>query len=260
MRKYFYIAIITAFFYFGVSIHAKDQAIKIRVTNWPPQYYQDKNNHWTGVDVELARALVSRAGFTPVFESLPWARGIEYLKTGKIQMILGFGIKEERKEYALWLGPSRSISVGLFVKKGNESLPIKSLDDMLTIAKKLNKNFGHQNQAFFSVEFNHRLKTDPEFAEFFEIASPVYINVRKTLSGRILGFFEVKDILMHRIKNDAEYKELIAHPFILDKRPTYFGISKKGVSVKTLSKLYETYENVIKDGTFQRIRDQWDFK
>ncbi|MCP4298665.1 MAG: amino acid ABC transporter substrate-binding protein [Proteobacteria bacterium] len=232
--------------------------MKVRVSDWPPLYYQDSNNNWTGVDVELARALVTAAGFQPKFYPQSWARGQESIKRGDIHLVPGMGIKEERKDFALWVGPMRKVTVVLIVKKGNESLPIRSLDDMVAVCKKQKKKFGQNRKAFWSKAFNTRLENDPAFAKCFEVTPKSDLIFRKTNEGRILGFFYELIGAKYNIKTDKNYQGLAVHPFVLDSRSSFFGISKKGVDAPTLYKLYDAHEQLLLDGTLRRIQRNWE--
>ncbi len=249
--------IVVSFFAFCCASQVfAQQIIKIRVYEFPPQYYQDDNGNWIGLDAELGRALVEAAGFKPEFHSQPWARSVRSIKNGDLHLIMGFGMKSERDDFVRWLGPERQVEVVLIVKKGNESLPIKNLDDMITVSKDKNLKFGQLKGAFWSEKFNKKLENNSQFTDCFEIVARDDINLKKTLKGRILGFFEEK-FLQYRIRNDPDYKGLAIHPYVLDSRPTFFAVSRKGVDLKTFGKLLVAYEKLVKDGTIQRIRDKW---
>ncbi len=240
-------------------LHAESKIIKVRVSDLPNYSYRDARGIWTGLEVELARALITEAGYRPEFFPQPWGRGLESIRNGDIHIIPGCAITEDRKAFMLWIGPMYRIVVGLIVKKGTESMPIASLDDMLTVAKKQGKKYGYIRDTFWSKAFNDRLKNDPEFASCFETISQQDLNVRKTIEGRILGFVAEKQLFEYRIQNDAVYSGLASHTFILDSRPTYFGISKKGVDPQTLNNLYAAYEKLTLDGTIKKIRAKWNY-
>ncbi|MCP4348432.1 MAG: amino acid ABC transporter substrate-binding protein [Desulfobacterales bacterium] len=256
MKDIYLLKILIVFFCCASQAFAQ-QIIKVRVTHWPPQYYQDENGNWTGTDVELGRALVEASGFKPEFHAEPWARSVESIKAGKLHLIMTFAMKPERDDFVRWLGPERQIEICLVVKKGNESLPIKNLDDMITVSKDKNMMFGQQRGAFWSENFNKKLETDSQFKDCFDIVPLSELNLKKTLYGRIIGFFEDKLAIKYQIRNDPDYKGLAIHPYVLDSRPTFFAVSRKGVDLKTFGKLLEAYEKLVKDGTMQRIRDRW---
>ncbi len=243
---------------FSVNVVLAQEVIKTRVSQWPPQYYQDDDGNWTGVDVELTRAIIEKAGFEVEFIDLPWTRGVQYLKNGKVDMIPGFAVNDERKAYTQWIGPHRNVTVVLVVKKGNTDMPIKSLDDMISIAKERGKLFGHQDRAFWSKEYNDRLEHDAEFRAAFEIVYKGKLNLIKLREDRVLGFFEIKGAILYRINHDPKYAGLAIHPFVLDSRPTYIGVGKHILPDK-FKKLEQAYQILEQDGTLQKIREKWGY-
>ena len=133
------------------------------------------------------------------------------------------------------------------------------MDDIIKVSKKLKRKFGHQIGAFWSEEFNSRLDKDPIFADCFEQVPKGEHNLKKLKNDRIIGFFEDKQGVEYRIKNDQDYAGVAIHSFILTRRPTYFGVSKKGVDIETLNKIFIAYEKLTLDGTFDRIRKKWGY-
>lgn len=254
--KKFFLGIIFLVFYLSLNLSAKD-TIKIRVTNWPPNYYKTKDGNWTGVDVELAKAIIKKAGFSTEFIELPWSRALIAIKLGEIDMMMNLSITSERSEYLHWLGPVRYDQRNLVVKKGNENLPIHSLDDMIKISKEKNIKFGYQNDVFYGNEFKKRIKEDSKLINVFESVTKSDFNLQKTKHGRILGFFESTTSIKYLLKTNSEYKNLAIHPYSIYNDILFFGISKKSIDSETLSALYEAYEKLLLDGTIEKIRKKW---
>ncbi len=241
----------------NISFVSAEQIVKVRVKNWPPKYFLNKNGKWIGVEVELTSAIIKEAGFKTKFKNLPWARGVHYLKRGVIDIIPGFAINEKRKAFAKWIGPHRNVTINLIVKKGN-TMRINSLNDMIEVSSKRKKRFGHQYKAFFSKEYNGKLERDPVFNDCFEIVPNQQSNLDKLKGERILGFFEEAGSINYRIKNDPIYSDIEIHPFILDSRPTYLGVSKK-TDQKVFDKLKCAYQRLEQNRTLKSIRDKWGY-
>ncbi len=253
-----YIIIFTVFLLtITTNFVSAEPIIKVRVADWPPQYFQDKNENWIGADVELIHAIIKEAGFKVEYQNLPWARGVLYLKNGKIDAIPNFSITDERKEYAKWIGPYRHVTINLIVKKG-VALKISSLNDMIKVSNVKGVRFGHQHKAFFSKDYNDRLKHDPVFKRCFEIIPNQENNLKKLRAGRILGFFGARGAIDYRIKNDPKYSAIEIHPYVLDSSPAYIGISKK-TDRKIYDRLESAYKKTEKNGTLGKIRDKWGY-
>lgn len=230
------------------------ETLKIRVTQFPPQYYLNAAGEWTGLDAELARALVEAAGLTPEFVDLPWSRALQEMESGELHIMMNLSQTEERSAYMHWIGPERFARMVLVVQPDNLALPIQTLDDLTVVAAERNVWYGIQQDAFYSEEFNARLENDAEFARWFEAVTEARLNPRKTLSGRIVGFFEDGDAVAYKLTHDPEYAGLAVHTFVLSESPVYFGVSRAGVSAEILEKLQQAYTRLEQDGTFERIR------
>ena len=231
------------------------ESLKIRVGNFYPNYFQDSDGNWQGIDVELTRLLVETAGFRAEFSEIPWSRGLSMAQNGSIDIIPNTNIKRERSPYLFWIGPARYTKMQLTVLKENIDLPITTLDDFTAICQEKEKGFGYQKDVKYSAAFHNKLDTDPAFRQCFE-AVTTNLNADKTKKGRILGYFgEPMDIVAAKRKN-PDYP-LDIHPFILSAEPVFFGISKKSVTIPTLIKLYTAYETIIENGTVSAIRQKW---
>lgn len=230
------------------------ETLKIRVTEFPPQYYLNAAGEWTGLDVELARVLVETAGFTPEFVVRPWSRALQEMETGELHIMMNLSQTEERSAYMHWIGPERIARMVLVVRPTDLDLPIQTLDDLVTVAAQRNLWYGILQDAFYSEEFNTRLENDLEFARWFETVAESHLNPRKTVAGRILGFFEDGDSVAYKLTHDPEYAGLSLHDFALTESPVYFGISRAGVSSEILERLQLAYVQLEQDGTFERIR------
>ncbi|MEW5721985.1 MAG: transporter substrate-binding domain-containing protein [Thermodesulfobacteriota bacterium] len=239
------------FFYAPTAAWAQE-VIRVRVTHFPPQYFQDQAGEWTGLDVELARALVVEAGYTPRFISRPWSRALKEMESGELHLMMNLSQTTERSVYLDWIGPERTGELALIVRKGDENLPVHGIDDLPRVAAARGKKFGVQADIYYSDEFMEKLK-DPAFAAHFETVSKADNNLMMTVSGRILGFFEDRDSLSYRIAHDPQYRDLAVHPFVISSEDVYFGVSKK-VPPGVLPRLREAFKRLEKNGTLEEIR------
>jgi ABC-type amino acid transport substrate-binding protein len=229
--------------------------VKFRVTDYPPASYKGADGQWTGLDVEIAKAVVEKAGYTIEFTELPFARGIKEMEDGTIQMMANLSKTDERSKFLTWIGPERTTKMGLVVKAGNEQLPIKTLDDLVTACTEKKARFGIQSDVFYSKEFNDRL-SDPKFSDCFEKVAESELNTDKLQKDRILGFFEETNNMRYQIATNARYKGLALHDFILNSEDVYIGVSLKGATPEMAAKLQAAFDALQKDGTLDKIRNQ----
>ncbi|MDO4169050.1 MAG: transporter substrate-binding domain-containing protein [Lachnospiraceae bacterium] len=107
----------------------KDGTINIGVfSDKNPFGYVDENGEYQGYDVYFANRLAKDLGVKVNFVSTEAASRIEYLQTGKVDVILAnFTVTDERKEEVDFADPYMNVSLGVV---SPESRVIKSLDDL----------------------------------------------------------------------------------------------------------------------------------
>lgn len=239
----------------SINAFSTDTVIRVRVTDFPPQYYIDDTGNWTGLDVELANAIIKEAGFKAKFIPTSWAAGLKHIEKGTLDMMMNMNKTAKRSKYANWIGPERKAQMALVVSEKNLGMPIKELNDFITISQTRKIRFGIQENLHYSNEFNNKMK-NPQFMNSFEIVKNVKINPRKVKANHILGFFEEKFSMVYKIQNDPNYDGLVIHPFILQEEDVFFGISKK-ISLEVYEKLLGAFEALEQDGTLESIRKRY---
>jgi len=231
--------------------------ISISVDEFAQSYNKDASVKWQGIDVELAKAVVEKAGFTPDFKELPWSRALVNLESGSLDILLNATITEERKKTMDFIGPERYSQMGLIVKEENKTLNIKTFDDFKTVANLKKHKFGIQQDVVYSEEFNTKLK-DSRFSKDFETVAVAENNIRKLNRNLIIGFFEEKSTLLYLIKNNPDYKGTVLHSFdLFPKDPVYFAVTKKMAKDK-FDKLKVAFDALEKDGTLKKIRKKYE--
>lgn len=236
---------------------AEQETISFWVSQSPPRYFKDDTGRWTGIDVELGRLLVETAGFKPIFMELPWKRAIKMMKSGELQFITNFSFKQERTEFAYYIGPERYTGRNLIVLQKHSKMVVNKLEDLIQICKTHKKGFGYQDSVSYSKAFYKLLETHEQFQDCFDSVPKPKYNLDKTVNGRILGFFGHPDSISYLMKTNPKYRNLYVHPFVLIREPAFFGVSKSGVNKNMLKRLYDAYEKLMQQGKIQNIRDQW---
>lgn len=93
-----------------------------------PFGYVDENGEYQGYDIELARQIGEDLGVNVDFVSTEAANRVEYLETGKVDLILAnFTVTEERAQAVDFADPYMNVALGGVSHKGHV---IKSIDDI----------------------------------------------------------------------------------------------------------------------------------
>ena len=231
------------------------EVIRMRVTEFAPNYFM-QDGHWTGLDVELAQAIVHEAGCEIEFQDLPWSRALSYMKSGGLDLMANLTRTPEREAFMAFIGPERLSTRVLIVKVENINLPIAGLDDLLTVAHQQNKPFGIQSDAKYSPEFDARLASDKVFAGVFDPVSQGSLLAKKLVAGRDLGFFEDGNYAAYQLKHSPDFKGLAIHPYVLSTDPVFLGV-RKSLDPALLKKLEDAYQKLEKSGALEKIRLRW---
>lgn len=242
---------------FCVCQAAAEQTIIMRVADWPPLYYKGLDGNWTGMSVDIGKAVIEAAGFRTTFAEIHWEGAINRIRKGDIHLMMNLSRTDERSEFLHWLGVEDTAHMVLIVKEENLNLGVHNLEDLVKVCTEQKKKFGIQGKVFYGDNFQRRMETDETFRDCFEPIDKAVLNMNKTLGNRILGFFEQELPIRYRIKTDPTYRGLAIHPFVLTRATAYIGVSRKGVDEATLSRLQQGYEKVVGDGTLERIKVDW---
>ncbi len=237
------------------SLGAAAETIRMRVTEFAPNYFT-QNGRWTGLDVELAEAIVHEAGCEIEFLDLPWSRALNYMKSGGVDLMANLSRTPEREAFMAFIGPERMSTRVLVVKAESLNLPIAGLDDLVSISRRQNKLFGIQADARYSPEFDARLANEKAFAGAFDPVSQGVLLAKKLAAGRNLGFFEDGNYAAYQLQHSPDFKGLAIHPYVLSTEPVFLGV-RKSLDPALMKKLEDAYQRLEKNGALEKIRMRW---
>jgi polar amino acid transport system substrate-binding protein len=255
MKKWLWILrnFIALFFLVSNSlVNAETCVLKVRVTNIPPLFSQNKTGEWTGLTVDLAKVLLNEAGCKGDFKDISWKRSLIQMRTGHLDMMMNLSMTEERKEFIHFIGPQIDETVQLILKEEID-IDIQSLDDF----KKLPGKIGYQRGTFVGKAFEEKLRTDQTFKNKFDILYSDELNLRKLKGGRIIGIIGQNYGGVSAKREFQKGKGYKIHPFIIFQNWVYFGFSKKSVSKEKLDRLEKAYQTAKTKGNFQRVIDSY---
>lgn len=233
-------------------------SISVYVTPYAPHFIKKENGSWHGIQVEMAKALIEKAGFTAEFQELPWTRGVEYFKAGTLDMLTMLSRTPEREAFAYYIGIAVEFQQVLVVKQENAKLVFPSINE-LAVGDFV---WGIQENTFLSKEFQVRYSSDNSFHEHFSTVSTSNLNIKKLIGDRITGYFSDRISAEYRIKFSHEeefgdYKKLaiISLPF-MPADPVYFAVNKH-VDKWKVEKLQKAYDTLKAQGVFGHIISKW---
>lgn len=97
-----------------------DPSLTVAWSLWPPFSQIDDKGQLDGLDVSLTRQILQRAGFTPKFRELPWARALHMVEHDQLDVAMAALPLPERQSYARFSAPYRQSA---YVLLSNDPIP-----------------------------------------------------------------------------------------------------------------------------------------
>lgn len=243
-----FILVITIGFVTTSKLFAKDTLI-VGLSEYPPYYYTDSSGVWLGSSLDVLRRVAQKADIKLKIVKVPWSRAIKYIKVGEIDLMLNITRTKAREKFMDFIGLCSYEQMALIVKKENANIKFDSLDDLKLYPK---KQFGLQLDYYYP-QITERLKSDFKFRNYFDLTVNSQTNIKKTLGGRIIGFFDDKFFAIYATKIDPKYKELVVHPFSLNKPQKVNIAASLKTAIDKRERLKKAHSFLTEKGTIEKI-------
>lgn len=133
----------------GCSCENKEKKpeLVIGCDNSRPYCYTDEDGEFVGIDVELAKEVCKKIGYTPVFKQIKWNDRDVYLENGEVDCLWScFSMDNQEDKYA-WVGPymySRQVVAVLNNSSISKLENLEGKDIAVKISSKAEKIFAEQ--------------------------------------------------------------------------------------------------------------------
>lgn len=217
----------------------------------PPYTYVEPNKpkEIKGISIEIARKVLLSQGCKLKFVKMPWARALEALKSGHVDIISGAFKTPERQEFAHFSSTLEYSPNILFLRTGEEAKwGLQSLADIIGTPFKL----GVQINVSYSREFD-LLKEKAEFNK------QIYSTSNRESLWIMLSLKRVDGVIADKITGLIELESLGLQGKILpsalniSNEPSFFAFSKKTTTKKFVDQFDTIYANLLSDGTIHEI-------
>lgn len=214
---------------------------------FPPIEFAGQDGKAQGIAVDLVEKIMANLGHQVTIEVIPWARGLEMVKTGKADAIFTAYKTPEREEF---LDYSTSVlvpqTVSLYVPKNSE---LAFDGDLLKLK---DKRFGVVSTISYGKIFDSlrdQLKT--------ERVENLESNLRKLLAGRVdlvISNIYVAESEINKLALQNDVKKLAPEVETVD---SFIAFSK----AKGLSDLRDNFDKelakLVQDGTYAAIMTKY---
>ena len=212
-----------------------------------PLGYRNDKGELVGIEIDLAREAIKRAGAKAEFKIIHWAEKEEELNSGKIDMIWnGMDITPERQEIMLFSKPYMDNRRVLIVTKDN---PKKIYSEPDLEGKILGVKAG--TTAEFYVNSEEGLKNSLKELKVYKEDELEFVALEKgevdaVLCDEILGRYEM-------IKHRNNFEVL---PETIGKVNEY-GIGFRKSDVELRNRIQEAFDSMKRDGTAKKISEKY---
>lgn len=168
--------------------------IHIRADEWCP-YNCKPDSDYPGYMIEMARTIFERNGHTLVYETMPWARSIDYCRKGKIDAVAGATVSEA-SDFVFPSACQGWSMVAFFVRKGHNWKYVE-VDSLSTVRTGILDDYDYGEELLM-----HYFKTNAgsDNVQVVGGIDPLGINIRKLLKGRIDVLPEDRYVFYNKIR------------------------------------------------------------
>jgi len=230
------------------SLAAKELVVGLADEDYPPFYFV-KNGKLQGSSLEITQIVAKKLGYKLIFRRYPWARVLENLKTGKIDLVVHLFKTAERATSVFYVGvPHIFETSGLFVPKGSPIQYTGNLELLKTYKFANIRGYSH-GKTYDSADYLNKNR----------VTSEVNL-IRMLLAHRVdLGVGNKSVILWHAKKLKVADKIKFLTPALHDD-PCYIAFSRIKPRAKALASAF-TAELVRfkKTRQFKKIIKKYNF-
>ena len=211
-------------------------------SSFAPFVFQDSNNKYTGIDMDLIKAIAKDQDFTIEITNPGFDAALNAVQSGQADgMIAGMSVTDARKETFDFSEPYYTANAILAVK---ESSTIASYKDLK--GKTIGVKNGTASQTFLTKnqsKYDYKIKT-------FSDASSMYDSLN---SGSVDAVMDDEPVVKYSISQGQKLKTPIKGTPIGD---TAFAV-KKGSNPELIQMFNNGLANIKKNGQYQKILDKY---
>ena len=164
-------------------------ALRVGWDEWPP-YFTYKDGHFQGLEYDLLKSTADAAGCSIDLAQVPWARALEMLKSGSLNLLYGAGYSAERAAFAKYSVPYRDERFVL-VTQGASGSPSQSVALKRWLESKNDKNSRHTLGVFrgdvYGEKIDPILKKNPKTVVLVDVNNNDQM-VNMLRAGRLNGY------------------------------------------------------------------------
>ncbi|ASP38088.1 amino acid ABC transporter substrate-binding protein [Bacterioplanes sanyensis] len=203
-----------------LAITSQAEPVKLANGEWAP--YQSEQLKHGGFISQIISEVFAAEGYQTEFSYMPWKRGFEETKNGKMDGAFIWSKDEERQQHFLFSDPVITLSTSLFQQVG-KSISISGPEDLA--GKQVGGIIGY-NYGTEALEESGKLK--------IQRIAEAEGNFKKLELGRLDIVLEDTDVGAEQVNRLGLGDKIVANPTTINQRDFYLLISKKSPRAQEL--------------------------
>lgn len=208
-----------------------EQTLRVGVVlPWAPFVFDNKQG-LIGIDVDIARLVLTEAGFCTEFVRLPSSkRGLVELEKGRVDVLPAASFTQTRSQYSHFTASYRRERMRLFWYQNNKYSSY-NLTDLLAKGKTIAVNSG----AYYGKEFEQLT----ELNQYKELIVPVPLVMRRLylLKAKRVDFMIDDEISGQYVIKQEKIAGITLHPYVINDNPIHFMLSRKTVTEEDVQRV-----------------------
>jgi len=213
----------------------------------PPYQLDDGYGHMTGLEIEIARAALSKAGCKLRFVELPFARAMVELESGGIDLVSGVLPLPERERFARFSLPGTQSHNIVFLRS---DLNIATMDELRASDLRVGVERG--------VAYRAKLE-----ALLARPGAPRRVEESTSLEGLLamLQKHRIDAFVADQYSTNALARQLHltarATDIVINDEPSVFAFSRRSVEPAVVERFNAALDALKRDGSLKRLESQF---
>lgn len=219
---------------------------------WEPYQYMTVDNRVAGLDIELAKTILTDMGCSISVVQGSWTELLNKLKSGEIDLVLGASKTEDREQFAYFSDPYRKEQFQLYVRKEQASLPFTDIKSFIEAGHKV----GVVNEYYYGDQVAS-LYEDDKYRQQFIGAIISELNMARLLDEEIDGLLEDSFVAASILRRKGLDKYIQPHSISLESSEVFLMFSKQSVAEQTVADFNRGLQQLRSSGEYNRIVEKY---
>lgn len=225
----------------------------VRWNDDPPYFIPQADGSPRGIGADLSREILHRLGCTPRYVELPWARGLNNLRNGTLDILPGALRTPERETFAYFSRPVNVSPNVLFIaRSAAPKYRFQQLSEIIGSDFRL----GAQIDVVYSSEYQ-ALTGNPDFARHLTRVNSRRGAWRMIKAGRIDGLIADEVTGLLELKQMQLDDAIVRSELIVASEPAHYALSRQTLDPAFVDRFNQALEAMMADGTYQRILETY---